>query len=321
MPYTNFPNGVTSLGIPQIGSGAIPVTNGNYFFLCNRTGANGSDGNTGTSIAAPLATLAYAISLCAANNNDVIVILPGHAESITTATAVAFNISAITIVGLGNGIQRPTFTFTTANTATIAVSAGSIKISNCIFVGNFLSIASCFTVAAAPNFWVDNCVFRDTSVILGFLSIITTTVSVNADGLRFTNNEVQSDATTTPGPTIVVLGTLDRLTILNNVITHSTISNNISALLAQAALVVTHLNMGYNTVYSVNTDTATGGVLLTTSATTGSGMIYNNYAAGLDAAAQIMVTATALQYGMFNNQYAYRANPLTSGFLLPAIGP
>src|SRR5205085_2608560 len=146
----------------------------------------------------------------------------------------------------------------------IPVSAANIKISNCIFIGNFLSIATCFLLTSAPGFWVDSCAFRDTSAILGFLSIITTTVSVNSDGLQFTNNEVQSDATTTPGPAIVVLNTLDRLNVSGNVITHSTISNNVSALVSHAALVVTHLQMANNTVYSVNTDTATGGLLLTT---------------------------------------------------------
>lgn len=319
MTLTNYPNGISSFGVPSIGSGQIPVTNGNYFFLCNRTGANGSNGNTGTSAAAPFATLAYALSACLAGNNDVIVILPGHAESITSATQVAFSVSAVTMVGLGTGVQRPTFTFTTANTATIAVSAGSNKISNCIFIGNFLSIASCFTLTAAPNFWVDNCRFRDTSAVLGFLSIITTTVSVNADGLTFTNNEVQSDATTTPGPAIVIAGTIDRLTITGNIITHSTISNNIAALLEHGALVVSHLFCAYNSVYSVNTDTATGALLVKTTATTGTGMIISNRAAALDVAGVILVTAAALQYGEFDNLYCDRAT-FTSGYILPAIG-
>ena len=321
MTFTNYPSGITSMGVPSIGSGVIPVTNGNYYFVCNRTGANGSDGNDGTSADVPLATLAAAITKCSTDalGADVIVILPGHAESIASATALAFNVAGITIVGLGVGSNRPTFTFTTANTAKIVVSAANVKISGCIFVGNFLSIATCFSLTTAAGFTVDSCAFRDTSAVLGFLSIITTTVSVNSDGLTFTNNEVQSDATTTPGPTIVVANTLDRLTVTGNTVTHSTISNNVSALVAHAALVVTHLNMGSNTVYSVNTDTATGGLLLTTTATTGSGMIYNNFVAALDTAAAILLPAIAVQYGCYQNFYAHRGNS-TSGYLLPAAG-
>lgn len=311
-------SGLEVAGVPTMGvGGGLPLTagSGNYFFVSSTQGSNGNTGAADN----PYATLDFAIGQCVAGDGDVIVILPGHTETISSNTALNFDIAGITIIGLGTGSARPTFTLGTANTTRIPVSAANIKIQNCIFVGNFLSIATCFLLTTAPGFWVDSCEFRDTSAILGFLSIITTTVSVNCDGLQFTNNVVQSDATTTPGPTIVVANTLDRLTILGNVITHSTISNNVSALLAHAALVVTHLNMGYNTVYSVNTDTATGGLLITTSATTGSGMVYNNYAAALDTAAAILFTATAVQYGYFNNYYAHRGNT-TSGYLLPAAG-
>ena len=311
---TTHLSGLQVAGVPTQGMGGLPVGN-TYFWVDS---VNGLNGNPGT-FDQPYATLAAAIAACTANSGCVIVIKQSHAESITSATALAFNVAGIQIVGLGTGANRPTFTFTTANTATIAVSASSIKISNCIFVGNFLSIASCFTLTTAPNFWVDTCSFRDTSAILGFLSIITTTVSVNCDGLFFTNNVVQSDATTTPGPTIVVANTLDRLTITNNLVTHSTISNNVAALLAHGALVITHAHIEGNRVYSVNTDTATGGLLITTSAITGSGIVANNYAACLDTAAIILFTATAVQYGYFNNYAAHRGNT-TSGYLLPAAG-
>ena len=40
-PYTNFPEGLTSLGVPLIGSGQVPVTSGNYWFV---DGTNGNDG-------------------------------------------------------------------------------------------------------------------------------------------------------------------------------------------------------------------------------------------------------------------------------------
>jgi hypothetical protein len=107
--------------------------------------------------------------------------------------------------------------------------------------------------------------------------------------------------------------------IVNNISTHATISNNTAALLEHGALVVTNLLCEGNRVYSVNTDTATGALLIKTTATTGSGMVSNNYAAALDTAAAILFTATAVQYGYFNNYYAHRGNT-TSGYLLPAAG-
>jgi hypothetical protein len=311
-------SGLEVAGVPTMGmGGGLPLVAGlgNYWFVSSTQGSNG---NTGTADS-PLATLDFAIGKCVANRGDVIVLLPNHAETISSNTALNFDVAGITIVGLGTGAARPTFTLGTANTTRIPVSAANIKISNCIFVGNFLSIATCFLLTTAPGFWVDACAFRDTSAILGFLSIITTTVSVNADGLRFTNNTVNSLATTSPGPTLVVAGTMDRLTITGNFITHATISNNVSALLEHGALVVTSLLCEGNRVYSVNTDTATGALLIKTTATTGSGIVANNYAAALDTAGAILFTATAIQYGYFNNYYAHRGNT-TSGYLLPAVG-
>jgi hypothetical protein len=154
---------------------------------------------------------------------------------------------------------------------------------------------------------------------LGFLTAITTTVTVNADNLYYGKNLRVSLATTTPGPDLVVLGTMTGLTVVDNISFHTTISNNVAALLNHAALVMTALTVTGNQVYSVNTDTATGGLLALTTATTGSGIIAHNRLRALDVAAAIVVTAGAVQYGMFDNLYTGETT-LLSGFVLPAIG-
>lgn len=313
MARSNFPNGfpqgVTIRSLP-----ISVVSPGKVFFVHSGTGGNG---NLGT-LERPFATLDYAVGRCRANKQDMIFVMPGHTESIPDATTLLLDVAGITIVGLGQGASRPTFTFTTANTAKIPVSAANIEISNCVFVGNFLSIATVFLLTTAPGFRVYDCSFRDTSAILGFLSIITTTVAVNADGLEFVGNERISLATTSPGPDILIAGTIDRVTVTDNVSEHRTISNNVAALIEHGALVVTGLVCARNRVYSVNTDTATGAVLVKTTAVTGSGMIFDNYIRALDVAAAILVTATAVQYGMFNNLYTGETT-LASGFVLPAI--
>ncbi|CAN0509116.1 unnamed protein product, partial [Phaeothamnion confervicola] len=168
-----------------------------------------------------------------------------------------------------------------------------MSISNCLFVGNFLSIASAFTVAAAADFKIDNCGFRDTSAVLGFLSIVTTTVSLNSDGLTYTNNSRKSDATTTPGPDVVIANTMSRLKVNGNKSVHTVASNNTAALIEHGALVMTDAEVIGNYVYSVNTDTATGGILVKTTATTGSGIVAHNRVRTLDTAAAILVTVAA----------------------------
>jgi hypothetical protein len=271
----------------------------------------------GTSPSTAVATLAAALAKCVANQGDKVVLMPTHAESIAAATAITP--AGVRIVGLGKGNKRPTITFTTANTAKFTLAVDNVSFENIIFVGNFLSIATCFLLTTAAEFTVKGCSFRDTDATHGFLSIVTTTVSVNSDGLTFVGNHVQSDATTTPGPAIVIANTLDRLYIACNFVTHTVASNNVAALLEHGALVVTHALILWNFIYSINTDTATGAILVKTSATTGNGIIAHNRVRALDVAAAIMITANAVQYGAFDNLYIGDGTQV-SGFVLPAIG-
>ena len=320
--FSNYPNGFAN-GLTVRG---IPITQahpGHVYWVGNSTvkmpnQKTASNGNDGTFLA-PFSTVDYAVGRCTADRGDVIMVKPGHAESITAATTLVLDVAGIAIVGLGEGTKRPTFTFTTANTATIPVSAANISVLNCAFVGNFLSIASAITVGAAPHFTVENCSFTDTSAILGFLSAVTTTVTVNADFLTIKDCYIKSDATTKSVAPIVVLGTMTGLTLKGNTVVQTVAQNNVSQFLSHAALVMTAALIEDNKVYSVNTDTATGGALITTSATTGSGIVRNNVVRALDIAAAIMVTANAVQYGLFNNLYVGDGTSV-SGFVLPAIG-
>ena len=319
-PASNYPGGFNNVTIR-----GVPITQshpGQVYWVSNATPTlpgqvGGSDGNPGT-FNAPFSTLEYAISRCTADRGDIIFIKPGHAETISSATALSFDVAGIAIVGLGAGTKRPTFTLGTAATTTIAVSADNVSISNCRFIGNFLSITSAFTVAAAAYFTIDNCSFTDTSAILGFLSAVKTTVSTNSDFLQVSNCFIKSDATTKSVAPIVVLNTMTGLTLTDNLVVQTVAQNNVSQFLSHAALVMTAALITGNKVYSVNTDSATGAFLVTTSATTGSGIIQNNVVRGLDTAAALMITAAAVQYGLFNNLYIGDVG--FSGFVLPAIG-
>jgi len=307
---TNFPNGFTG-GVTVRGLALLNTYPNKLWYVAS----NGSENGDGSFIR-PYSTLEKAINAADAGKGDVIVIKAGHAETISSATALNFDKADIQIIGLGKGNKRPTFTLDTANTVTIPVSAANVSIENCRFIGNFLSIASCFTVAAAYGFTVEGCEFDDTSATLGFLSIVTTTVSVNADSLTFNNNRVRSIATTTPGPTLVIAGTMRGLTVCGNHIVHTVASNNVAALIEHGALVMTSLLVTHNIVHSVNTDTSSGAILIKTTATTGDGMVAYNLVRDLDAAGVILVTAAQIKYGMFENYHTGESTQL-SGELIP----
>lgn len=150
--YTNFPqgfaNGVSVRGMPLLQSNpgqVFFVGNGPVLLPNQRAGSNG---NRGTFLD-PFSTLAYGLSACSQGRGDIIFVMSGHKETLSNATALAMNTAGVAIIGLGAGSLRPQFTLDTATTANIPVRATNMSIQNCVFLANFLSIASTFTGISA----------------------------------------------------------------------------------------------------------------------------------------------------------------------------
>lgn len=99
-------------------------------------------------------TLAKAIANCVANRGDVIYVLPGHAE---TTTAVALNVAGISIIGIGVGRVRPTFTATTDASDLFDVTAANILIQNIRLVGAASGCTGLIHLAAAADFSCIGC--------------------------------------------------------------------------------------------------------------------------------------------------------------------
>jgi len=156
MGLTNFPKGVTSFGMPIIGSGGH-FTTGNVFFVHY---TNGSDGNDGAGPTTPFKTLDWAIGKCTASQGDTIFLMEGHAETITTP--VYFDVAGVTVIGLGSGDARPTFTVNAAINGFL-VTGTSVLINNIKLVtGGSSTIATkLFAVTGAHGLCTfSNCHFQ-----------------------------------------------------------------------------------------------------------------------------------------------------------------
>lgn len=117
-------------------------TTGSIFYVdSTNTRAVDSASNSGDDPSSPFATIDYAIGKCTASKGDVIIVAPGHAETITAAAAIALDVAGISIIGLGNGTNKPTITFGTNTTATISVTADNCRISGLRLVNNIDSLA------------------------------------------------------------------------------------------------------------------------------------------------------------------------------------
>ncbi len=147
---------------------------------------------------APCATWDYAIGLATANNGDVIFLMPGHAENLASATAVAMDKAGIRVIGLGQGADRPTFT-ATAQAGCIAVSAASCWIENIILTNTgTVNFSNGITVTAA-DCTLKDVEIRDSAADSEFVVGILTDTNANrlhVEGLNYIGN-VSGDAAAT----------------------------------------------------------------------------------------------------------------------------
>lgn len=318
MPLSHYPNGFAN-GLTLRGMPINVSYPGKVFWLNNSSvltqdGIGASNTNGGT-YKAPWSTLSYAVSACILNRGDIIMVMPGHAETISSSTALTLSNSGVAVIGLGSGSLRPTFTLDTANTATINITGDNIAFSNCLFKANFLSIASLFTLTTAKNFLLSDCEFKDTSSILNFKTIVTTDATSNhADGLQIERCNWFGVGTTANSCLIKMVGTNDRLTIKDSYIAHAA-TTDAGLMPISTGKLVTNARIEGNTINLVGSSSASTGVIITTDGTTNSGSLSRNFIQQLDATTEILVTASS---GFIFNQNYSSAVADKSGYLLPA---
>jgi hypothetical protein len=179
MPITNYPSGFRH-GVNILGMPVLNTYGGNVFWVNSNGGSNGNAGTRDR----PFATLDYAIGRCTANNGDIIMLMPNHAETITGAGGITADVAGITIVGMGRYNQRPRFLMDGGTTVTFVVSADDVVVQNCVFASGHADVVTCFNVTA-KGFTAIDLEFKDNTTDENFLVAIkcTSTTDNNADGL------------------------------------------------------------------------------------------------------------------------------------------
>lgn len=129
----------------------------------------------------PYATIDYAVGQCTASRGDTIYVLPGHNESITSATSLVVDVAGVAIIGLGIGVNRPTLDFDN--------TAGSIELDAACRFSNIILRASV------------------SAVVVG--------VNVDADDIVIDNIETTWEATGDDFVTMIDIDAVDRCTVRN----------------------------------------------------------------------------------------------------------
>ena len=159
MTITAYPNGVSSFGIPLLGSGEI-VTTGSIFFVDSVTGSDTNDGKDPTQA---LATIDAAVNKCTADKGDYVVVMPNHAESLVSDSGVDIDVAGVTVIGLGSGENRPTLTFTTAATADFKLAAADVTVKNILFKAGIDALTGPIEISADDCKFID-CEYRDDAI-------------------------------------------------------------------------------------------------------------------------------------------------------------
>lgn len=198
MSLTNFPFGLSSFGIPLIGSGPV-LTTGRVFFVNSATGTDAP--GYGVDKDRPFDTINFAISQCTANRGDVIFVMPGHVETVTAAAGLDLDAAGVSIIGIGQGESRPVIDLTTATTADIDIDAASITLQNFIIKGNVDALAAVIDVNAS-DFKLYNCEYRD---VTGQCTVFILT-DANASRMHVKGLVYRGDTAAGTGAAIAIVG-------------------------------------------------------------------------------------------------------------------
>lgn len=117
------------------------------------------------------ATVDAAINATTANRGDVIYVCPNHTETFTAAAGFALDVAGVSVIGLGSGNNRPTFTISsTDNAGTITQSGNNTVLKNIVVVTNDDALTNAVVVSG------DNCYtefeHQDTSAAIEAATVV-----------------------------------------------------------------------------------------------------------------------------------------------------
>lgn len=282
------------------------LSTGQRFFVHSGTGTDSVGG--GQNPDAPFATVDYAIGQCTASAGDIIYVMPGHAETGSGAAQELFDVdvAGVSIIGLGVGDKRPTFTLTHAD-ATCVLGAAGCRLSNLRFIGNVSDLVAVLDVeAAADGCRIDNCYFADSATNADALIFIS--VVADADRLVIEDNHFVGVTGGEATNCILFAGGCDGLILRRNIAFGDWKGAAGAIGLAGAASlgILVHDN------FVVNQDASAGLVMDLHASTTGG--VFRNFAAGSKNNTETITGGEAAFFGLNYGNDAVA----TSGIITPS---
>lgn len=294
------------LATPISFPGYVMSPNGGQVFYVDSGGVRDE---TDANIAKQLfTTLGGALAACRANRGDQIIVLPQHAENVTTTPTF---VAGVRITGIGNGDERPTFSWT-ATTSQWAITVANVWIENCILnmaATAATTVTKAFTTSGARTVLANNRILCG----VGASQLVTTAMefTTGADRGYFVSNDVFSNAASANTDIIKLTNAVDRFTMMDNVMTCGMTSATSSLVTMTTA--PTNIYIGFNSFS--NTITSSTKALVGISAATGVVEYNNLYLTNASGGATAIGTLGSM--GFIQN-FGCATNG--SGLLTPAAG-
>ncbi len=258
-----------------------------------------------------VADIPSALLRCRSGRNDVVVVLAGHTENVTSTTFTNL-VPGTRLVGCGRGTNRPNLRWT-ATTSQFVMNDADVVISNFIFRMEGAVVVKAIVVTAA------DCAIMNCDIDMGTTAstnLATIGIELGAGAHRFElrNNYIHTIAGATPTQVVAVAGVCDGAVIQGNKIFAATSVVGVGVIDITAAATGLDIsgNMLQNRVASSETCISAGAVACT-------GFVYDNYCgteAGTPVSDIIELNAASL-LRLFQNFGTDTKN--TSGLLTPAV--
>jgi hypothetical protein len=251
------------------------------------------------------------LARCRSGRNDVVAVLPGHTENVTSTT-LANAVAGSRLVGFGRGSNRPNLRWT-------ATSSQFVMNDNDFVISNFILRMEGAVVVKAVAVTAADCAILNCDIDMGSTAatnLATIGIELGAGAHRFLlqGNYIHTVADATPTQVIAVAGVCDGAMILDNMIMAATsaVSKGVIDITAAA----TGLNIGRNILQN---RLASSETVFSTGAVACTGVCYDNYAAteaGTPVSDAFEPNAACL-IRFFQNFSTDTKN--TSGLLAPAV--
>jgi hypothetical protein len=255
--------------------------------------------------------IASGLSRCRSGRNDVVVVLQGHTENVSSTTFSGL-VAGTRLIGIGRGSNRPNLRWT-ATTSQLALAVADVSIHNFIFRCEGAVVVKAIVVTAA-DCGIYNCDIDVGSTASTNLSTIGIELGTGAHRFELKNNYIHGIAGATPTQVIKIIGVGDGAVIEGNDIHAATSAVAVGVI--DIGVAATGLRIRNNSLWN---RLASSETVLSCGAFAATGVVeYNRGAveAGTPVSDVFEDNATAL-LRFFENYATDTKN--TSGLLSPAV--